>query len=320
MKILFITSSRIGDAVLSTGLLNYIMHRYPEASPTIVCGPLVTSLFEGVPQLDRVISLKKQKHNKHWISLWTDIVKVKWDIVVDLRDSAVSRLIVAKERYIFSRHIDKTRHKVEQAAAVMGLKEIPSPVIFTTDAQKQAAKAFIPEGTPVIGVGPAANWPGKMWLTGRFIDLIKALRASDGILPDARVAVFAAPGEEDVAYNVLKAFPKPSQIDVIAKTDPGTAAATLSRCDFYVGNDSGLMHCAAAAGVPTVGVFGPSYPHLYRPWGKHTAYISTPESYDELTSYDGYHPDNVKESLMGSLTLDDVIACCNEFWSKTQKS
>lgn len=319
MKVLFITSSRIGDAVLSTGLLNYITQTYPDASPTIVCGPLAASLFEGVPRLERIIKLQKQSHNRHWIKLWKQVIGTKWDIVVDLRDSAVSRLIFADQRFIFTkRRIDRSKHKVEQAAQVMGLKTPPAPVIFPTEAQNDKAKGFIADGTPVLGVGPAANWAGKTWPTDRFVDLVSALTAKDGILPEARVAVFAAPGEEDVAYKLLETIPKNRRIDVIAKTDPGTAAATLARCTMYVGNDSGLMHCAAAAGVPTVGLFGPSYPHLYSPWGAHTAYISTPESYDELIDYEGYAPEKVTESLMGSLTLEAALLTCEEFWRSYQ--
>src|SRR5262245_4189048 len=59
MKILFITSSRIGDAVLSTGLLNYMAQKWPDAKVTIACGALAASLFEGYPNLERLIPMKK---------------------------------------------------------------------------------------------------------------------------------------------------------------------------------------------------------------------------------------------------------------------
>jgi heptosyltransferase-3 len=119
------------------------------------------------------------------------------------------------------------------------------------------------------------------------------------------VAVFGAPGEEAAAYEVLNSIPESLRIDAIAKGDPGAAAATISKCAFYIGNDSGLMHCAAAAGVPTLGLFGPSYPHLYRPWGEHAAYISTPESFDELIAYPGYSA-KTAPCLMTSLTVQAV--------------
>ncbi len=318
MNVLFITSNRLGDAVLSTGLLDYIIQTHPDASITVACGHLPASLFEGVPSLNRVIAFKKQKHHKHWFDLWRQVIGTKWDIVVDLRDSAVSRLICAKQRHIFSKHIDKSQHKVQQIAAVMGLEALPAPCVWVTDVQQKRAKELIPERVPVLAVGPTANWIGKTWAAERFIEVVEFITAPDGILPGARVAVFAAPGEEEDAYKVLNAVPQERQIDVIAKTDPGTAVASLQRCGFYIGNDSGLMHCAAAAGVPTVGLFGPSYPHLYGPWGKHTAFVRTPESFDQLIDFAGYTPQTLDHSLMGSLTTENVISAIKDFWKNHQ--
>ena len=306
MNVLFITSSRLGDAVLSTGLLDHIIRTHPGAKITVVCGGLPASLFEGVPGLAEIIVLKKRSFNRHWIGLWRRVAGRRWDIVVDLRDSAVSRLLCAKERFIHGAHIDRSRHKVEQNAAVMKLGDVPAPRLWFTPAQMKMAREMIGEGAPVLAIGPTANWIAKTWPAENFIRIIENLTARDGVLPHARVAVFAAPGEEDAARRVLQSVPAERQVDMIAKCDPGTAAAALSLCDFYIGNDSGLMHCAAAAGIPTLGLFGPSWPHLYRPWGANAAYVSTPESYDELTAYEGYHPRTVADSLMRNLTVEKV--------------
>ena len=306
MKVLFITSSRIGDAVLSTGLLNYIAQNYPKAKVTIACGPLAVSLFEGFPQASEIIPLKKEKNNKHWIKLWKRVVGTRWDIVIDLRNSAVSRLVMAKRRHIFGPHIDKAMHKAEQNASVMKLDTVPSPRLWFSAEQAEKAQELIPAGDPVLGVGPTANWIGKTWPADRFIEVVKFMTDKGGVMENARVAVFAAPGEEEAGREVLASIPKEKQLDVIAKTDPGTAAATIARCDFYIGNDSGLMHCAAAAGLPTLGLFGPSYPHIYRPWGDHTDYIGTPETFDELIDFEGYSADSLTDTLMKSLTVQMV--------------
>ena len=310
MKILFITSSRIGDAVLSTGLLSYMEQNYPDAKITIVCGPLAASLFEGYPLLDELIPLKKEKRNKHWIKLWKRVVGTRWDMVVDLRNSAVSRLIRAKQRHIFGPHIDKGQHKAEQNAAVLKLSPVPPPKLWFTDEQKEKAAALISKGGPVLGIGPTANWIGKTWPAERFIEVMQFMLAEH--MPDARVAVFGAPGEEEDAQKVLAAVPDGRGIDCIAKGSPGDAAAAIARCDFYLGNDSGLMHCAAAAGVQTLGVFGPSYDHVYRPYGQN--FIRTPETFDELIDFEGYDPKTLDRSLMTSLTVDAVKAKITEMF------
>lgn len=329
MKVLFITSTRLGDAILSTGLLDYLLTEYPKAKVTVACGPLPQSIFEGYLNVERIIAMKKEKNHGHWIKLWKQTIGIKWDMVIDLRDSAVSRLIWGDQKYIFGQHIDKTKHKVEQAAEVMSLSHVPAPMLYFTNEQKQFAENLIPphpmgereersegEGgkNKIIAIGPSANWIGKTWAPENFIEVIKWLTAPSGKFPHARVAVFAAPGEEAQAQPVLDSVPIERQINGIAKGNPAEVAAAIARCDFYIGNDSGLMHAAAAAGVPTVGLFGPSYPHLYAPWGDHTTYAQTPETFDELINFDGYNPKTLGHSLMKSLTLGTVKEKISNFY------
>ncbi len=319
ISVLFITSSRIGDAVLSSGLLKYLHDSYPNAKVSICCGPLAVSLFEGYPNLDKIIPVKKQKYNKHWFDVWKRVVGTQFDIVIDLRNSAVSRLVRSKKRYIYGSYINKNTHKVIQNASVMNLNNPPSPYLWFTEKQKGAARNFIPSGNIVLAVGPTANWIGKTWPNDRFIELIQWLTKDSGFMPNARVAVFAAPSEEEGAYEVLYSIPKDRQIDLIAKVDPGTAAACLRLCDFYIGNDSGLMHCAAAVGIPTLGLFGPSYPDIYAPWGKRAFFVSTPETIDELIDYEGYSSKTC-QSLMGSLSVNDVKDAITKNWSEISTS
>ena len=316
MNILFITSTRIGDAVLSTGLLRHIHVAHPNAKVTVVCGPLAASLFEGYPNLARIIALKKQKRHGHWVSLWRETIGTRWDMIVDLRNSAVSRMIFAKKRHIFSAHIVNKAignkagappaHKVIQNAAVMRLSADtpPAPKLWFTPAQIKTARGLIgAHDTPIIALGPTANWRAKTWAADNFSALAAWLLSVQSPVPNAKIAIFAAPNEKDEAYTVYSALPAHRRIDVIGKTDPASAAAALSLCDLYIGNDSGLMHCAAAVGTATIGLFGPSYPELYRPWGEHCAYVRTPQSFDALIDYEGYSP-KTAPCLMGGITVD----------------
>jgi heptosyltransferase-2 len=59
----------------------------------------------------------------------------------------------------------------------------------------------------------------------------------------------------------------PGVVDLVGRTDLREAAALLRAGEVFVGNDSGLMHLAAALGRPTVGLFGSSSPHWTAPRG-----------------------------------------------------
>ena len=132
---------------------------------------------------------------------------------------------------------------------------------------------MLPEGGPIIGLGPTANWAGKVWPAERFAALFRELALG---LPDARVAVFAGPGEAEraMAGPVLQALP--GAIDLAGRLSLPEAAACLARCRLFIGNDSGLMHLAAAAGTPTLGLFGPTPASEYAPSGRRAAAVLAP--------------------------------------------
>mgnify|MGYP000958231023 CR=1 FL=1 len=316
MQILFITATNLGDGILTTGALDHFIRKYPEAEITVACGPLLTTVFAPAPGVARVIAMKKEPYAGHWRKLFAQTFFKKWDIVVDMRNSALSRILWAKERHIWSAH-SQTEHKVEQIGKAIGVTTPPpSPTVWLSAESLAKARALIPDGSPVLALGAAARWPGKTWPAEHFSELALRLTAPDGPLAGGRIAVFAAPGEEHIAKPVIDALPADRRIDAIAKTTPLEAAAALSRCTLYVGNDSGLTHTAAATGIKTLGLFGPGYPALYRPWGKNAAYVATPETVEELTGYAGYDPADIKDSLMRSLTVTAAYDAAVELLQK----
>lgn len=308
MKILFFTHTRLGDAVLSTGVIRHFVARHPDAEITVVCSPLVAGIFAAMPHVVRVIAVKKQRYSKHWLHVWQEVWRTRWDIVVDLRNSAVSRLICAGKRYIW-RKMPQDRHKVEQIADVIEATPAPAPQLCFDAATAAKARDFL-QGVPQprIVIAPVANWIGKTWPAERFIELIDRLsHAVDPPLPDAHFIIMAGPGEEEVARRVLAACPKGRGFDAIARFSPLEAAAVIAGCDAFIGNDSGLMHCAAATGIPTLGLFGPSNRAVYRPWGAQARMVETPESFAQIQVLPGYAPD-ARQSFMNSLSVDRVYA------------
>jgi ADP-heptose:LPS heptosyltransferase len=70
----------------------------------------------------------------------------------------------------------------------------------------------------------------------------------------------------------------PGAIDLAGRLTLPEASACLARVALFVGNDSGLMHLAAASGAPTLGLFGPTPAHEYSPAGPHTAVAVSPST------------------------------------------
>jgi lipopolysaccharide export system permease protein len=271
LRILFITSNRLGDAVLTSGLLAHLVDAHSGARLTIACGPIPAPLFRSLPGLERLIPLAKRRWAGHWLDLWRQVAGTRWDLVVDLRDSAVSRLVRAGRRVTY-RSAGHRLHKVAELGRLLALDPPPSPTIWTDAAAEAEATRLMPGGE-WLSLAPAANWTGKEWPAERFAELADRLTGPAGPLAGARVAVLAGPGEAERCRPVLERLGPSRALDLVGRTDPLTAAACLKRARLFVGNDSGLMHLAAAAGTPTLGLFGPTPSDIYGPWGTHAALV-----------------------------------------------
>ena len=273
MRLLFVSANRIGDALLTTGLLAHLIDRYPGARVTVACGPAAAGLFTAVPGLEELILLTKERFARHWLRLWLRTVGRRWDMVVDLRGSSLGWFLLARERRRWRSGWPGSR--VAQLARVLDLDAPAQPRLWTRPEHEAAARRLVPDGLPVLALGPTANFAGKQWPVGRFAELADRLTRAGGALAGAHVAVFAAPHERSQAQRLLDMLPAERLIDAVDTGDLLTVYAALKRCRLYVGNDSGLMHIAAASGVPTVGLFGPSPPALYAPTGTRASFVAT---------------------------------------------
>ena len=315
MRILFVTATRIGDAVLSTGLLSHLLDRYPMARLTIAVGPVAGPLFAAVPRLERIIIVEKRRCSAHWLPLYAKVAPRRWDLVVDLRGSALAWLLRADERRVMAKG-DISEHRVRQLARLFGLDPPPSPRLWTSAHHQRAADALLPTGVPVLAIGPAANWRGKQWRAERFAELARRLTAPNGPLPDAYVAVMAAAHERRQAESLFASIPPPRLIDLVGKVDLLTATAVLRRCSLFIGNDTGLMHMAAAAGTPTLGLFGPSPSAKYAPWGDCAAWVGSADPPDAMFGPGFDH--RTTDTLMDGLSVDAAEAAARRLWRSVE--
>jgi heptosyltransferase-3 len=314
MRILFITASRIGDAVLSTGLLNHLAQRHPQARFTVACGRVAAGLFQAAPFVERVIPMVKRKRAGHWLDLWRRTVTTRWSLVVDLRGSAIAWLLPTLRRRIITSSW-QPRHRLVHLSAVLGLQDALPPRLWAAESDHAQAARLIPGGEPVLAIGPTANWGGKQWPGERFAEVIARLTGTGGMLEGARVAVFASADERAKARPVLGAVAAERLIDLAGGIDLATAYACLERCSFYIGNDSGLMHMAAAAGIPTLGLFGPSSEVFYGPFGARTASVRGPRSFEDICHAPDYDYRS-QDCLMLDLPVERVVEAAQSLWTR----
>jgi ADP-heptose:LPS heptosyltransferase len=284
--ILYIAPSRIGDAVLSSGLIKTLIDEVPGARFTIVASELTAPLFAQTPGLEDLISMEKKAGGAHWFALWRKVRSRHWGLVVDLRGSAISRLLRRKRRAVH-RPGGASVHKVIEAARLLQLEETPpAPFLFTSPDIESHAASLTAGAGPILAIAPAANWIGKIWPAERFAMVVRGLLGADGPLVGGRLMVVGGPQDRAAAAPVKAAVPASRCIDLVGREELLTVFACLERARLFIGSDSGLMHLAAAAGAPTLGLFGPSDETLYAPWGPATRTVRGSRSFADFRRVD----------------------------------
>ena len=322
--ILFITANRIGDAVLSSGLLKRLADEIPHASFTVVVGPLAAPLFRDTPGLEALISLPKRRFGLHWFDLWRLTRTRRWGLVLDMRGSGLAQFISARKRAVRRPPPlgAEPVHKVVEAARLLQLEdEPPSPYLFTSPETEAAADAILsPRGGtntgPILALGPAANWVGKTWPAERFAVAAAELLGPTGPLPTGRLLILGGEDDRWAAEAVRRSIPRERLIDAVGRADLLVVYAMLKKARLFMGNDSGLMHLAAAAGAPTLGLFGPSDERLYGPWGPAARAVRGPRDFAAFKAIDPELSNAVCH--MQDLSIAKVTAAARELIAATE--
>ena len=305
--ILFIAPSRIGDAVLASGLVKVLHDKIPEARFTFAGSDLTAPLFAETPGVEQVIVIEKRPLSQHWLTLWNEVRDRKWGLVVDLRGSGLSGLLRRSKRAVH-RSTGEREHKVIEAARLLKLEPSP-PAPFLFASEETDARAAI------LAIAPAANWIGKAWPAERFADIARRLLGAGGALEGGRLMVLGSWRDREVADTLKASVARNRRIDLVGGESLLLCYAALKRARLFIGNDSGLMHMSAAAGAPTLGLFGPSDEARYAPWGAAARAVRGPRSFEDFVAVDPTLSNSVCH--MTDLSTGSVLAAALRLIAET---
>jgi ADP-heptose:LPS heptosyltransferase len=319
-RVLFIAPGAIGDAVLASGLLRQFVEDEPAACFTIAGSRMSAPLFRDMPRLESLIAFQKRPYSLHWLDVWRRVRGQRWKFVVDMRGSGLAYGLWAKRRLIYRAHRPPAGspplHKVAEAARTIGFRDgiIPSPFLYTSAETEARADAALGSGGPLLAISPGASWPPKTWPSERFAEAAMELLESTASLSGGRVLLTGGPRDERYCAPVRRALRASRVVDVTG-LDLLTVYACFRRVRLFIGNDSGPMHLSAAAGAPTLGLFGPSDPRRYRPWGPRTEFVRSQRDlseYESIASREGYGV-----SHMTDLSVATVVGAAKALLART---
>lgn len=282
-SLLFVATQGLGDLVQTLPLLRSICELAENRWPVYL---LLASLQQFELLREENLSLVPLfvhdglEHQCPPLKLWRQLAG-KVDVIVSAPEISAAKLLLLKyavgARYVFGEASPSLArfltHSVQQSwttpwsgaldeiAVALGIRvPLPPPHIHLIAREIEwAGAALMKTGFSasdlIVGVHCSSVVPDKRWPTENFGEL---LRRIGGYLPGLHVISFGADNElADAQHARIHAGDVP-WLEGAGKWNLRETMAMLSRCDLFVSGDTGLMHIAAALGVPTISIFGPT--------------------------------------------------------------
>lgn len=243
-----------------------------EASST--SGGLFVSLYDGEPD-DRLIGFLGGFDAAYVFSVRRDSAAVK-AIREVVRDTTAILNAPPEGRRV---HVSEFRmSQILQGTGERGdgdtsRHELPVPLMNIPEALRQEARALVGRGMAgrLLTIHPGSGGQRKCWPLTRFVSLAERLRD----LTDSEIVMLSGPAEEQGQPLVDEFAAVNKNVTHLKGLELTHVAALLSVSACYIGNDSGISHLAGAVGAPSVVVFGPTDPQLWRPRGREVEVVAS---------------------------------------------
>lgn len=281
----------IGDVVMELPVLSALRAALPGARIAALGAEPATQLLEGDDRVDEVVAVSRWGLSHRWdtgtaetragfAAWWRER---RFDLHLDVHHAAPPIGEVVWPRGVRSleaaewAEAEAVRAGMDGVEAVKaaveegwGLRVPPAlrPELCPSRQEQVYATTFLRErgieGDAPIAISPVASLSLKRWPLESFAALADRLSAETG----RPILVFCGP-QQEVGNALMARMRAGRPIVRVGALHLRLVAALLARCALLVCNDTGLMHMAAALGVPTVAIFGPTAPRVYLPAAAH---------------------------------------------------
>jgi heptosyltransferase-3 len=276
-SILVLRPGAIGDALLTFPVLKALRERYDGVRITLASNAQVIPLAQAFGVAEQTFDFQDIKWSELFSSngirtssmrdllAQTDLA-ICWmrdpDGIIEhnVKTSGVKQSIIAPGRPSAGEHL----HIVDYLARTIGLPDLGTKLFAPNWRQ--------PEGSPstsianrFVAIHPGSGAAEKCWPTARFAAVIRRLWEQN-----RPALVLAGPADSERVDDLVQQLslpPNPEMFKLLTQAPLLEVAQHLQQCRCYLGNDSGITHLAAMLGVPTVAIFGPTDPKIWRPVG-----------------------------------------------------
>lgn len=277
-RVLVIRLRSLGDCVLTTPALALLKECRPDLRVGVVVEPRFAAIFEEIPVVEDIL-----------VPSWTAAARWGAKLCLNLHGGTRSMALTAASSAplrsgfvhfrggaLYNVRIPRAQEILGEERTVHTAEHLASAVFYLGVPRRPIPRALLAaklerRAQPYAVIHPMASEPGKTWPAGRFFEVARHLEVECGIEP----VFLGGPGEsvEPFRRHAL------SVGQPLAKVKALIAGAAL-----FAGNDSGPAHIAAAFGVPSLVLFGPSNPEIWGPWQTEAVVLHSPQGLDQVSS------------------------------------
>lgn len=335
-RVLVREANWIGDAVMTLPALASIRKALPDRPLAVLAKPWVADLFSGHPLVDEIILYESPGRHAGLRGKWMlagELRRRGFDLAVLFPNSFEAALLAFLARiperagygtdgrgFLLTRAVRVSPaagkgHQVDYYRAMtagLGFSgDLAVPALELTEERRLEsgrileAKGLDPDGL-FLGLAPGAAYgPAKQWFPERFAEVADLFSRDLG----ARSLLFGSAGDGETARRVMESAGSEAA-DFTGRTTLGQALGLIARCRVFVTNDSGLMHAAAALGVPVVAVFGSTDPDKTGPRGRKCRVVRRALSCAPCLKK--RCPEN--RECMARITVEEVYEAARDLW------
>jgi heptosyltransferase-2 len=340
-KVLIRSANWVGDAIMSLPAVASVRRTLPRAEISILAKPWVADLFQEFPEADRVIPYRSPGFHGGITGKWRlarELRGERFDLALHLPNSFESafipflagiprragyntdaRGILLTHRVPLNRRV-KRGHQVEYYLHLLrslGFDAAPGiPSLKISPGRVKAAEEIlessgVKESDSLVGMSPGAKFgSAKEWFPDRYAQLARRISAELG----ARILILGNLGDRQAASQICGGAV--SAIDLTGRTTLAQAIGLIARCRLFISNDSGLMHVAAALGVPLMAVFGSTDPLRTGPLNKNSRVF-----HKSLPCAPCLKPECPEDrECMARITVEEVFEEAKEMWNSNDAS
>lgn len=316
-RILVISLTNLGDVILTTPVMSALRKRFPEAFISVLIGPKAEMLLKGSETINRVVIYNKKFLS--WAEKWKMVLKLKeekFDLVVDLRNTAIPLIIQAKTwegiRLFPSREIQMRKRHLERLQFLNILDDQNHFNFFSELEKKSAAEKLKQNGIDFeksyVAIAPGAGSYLKRWNVERFGEVLRMLKAKN-----KQVVIVGSEAEKELGEKI-KSQSTQNIFNSCGLLTLRELAALIRYAALVIACDSAIMHLANEQDVPVVSIFGPTDDQKYARFSPKTRIIR--RSLD-CSPCERAHCKFERQHCMEDILAEDVFRASWELLSAT---